>query len=339
MPALFLKANLNPGLIIKYVRSVILGMPKEHILHDWGEVSLDINPDLPSQFQKYEDGSTYFEMELSSRRNNLEIPLQSKRLKWYYQAQLTGSELSDGSVRGPFVEGSYAIYHATKKDNVYKAGKVSHLYRPVAVDRTGHTTFMNMKVDKQLDPTMLTLSFPRTWLMLADLPITIDPTFGKTDIGGTTFPIDPQRIRASQGTLTEDGDVTSLHIRVADYTSGNVRLALYDEAGGTPDALLDGGALFAISADTWFQHDISITGLSAADYWIAWWADDAPNNWRTVYDTTTGTVNATFGGVTAQNGWGDPYNDSGTEERQYSLYATYTATSSDPDPVGHWHGP
>jgi len=89
----------------------------------------------------------------------------------------------------PQPDGSYALYHAFKKWNhhyddgtadIYAAGKFSHLYRPYCIDAEGTRFEMCIEVDDD------SIRFCLQDWQVPVYPIWIDPTFGKTAVGGTS---------------------------------------------------------------------------------------------------------------------------------------------------------
>lgn len=132
--------------------------------------------------------------------------IQTRGLSFYYQPPLSGSELdslwlkvsdSDSilvpkTIRPDSVVGSYAVYHNSRANNyhrldgsseIYKTGKAFHIYRPKAWDSAGDTVWGELFIDTTAN--LLTVTVDSLWLLKAVYPVTIDPTFGHTSIGGT----------------------------------------------------------------------------------------------------------------------------------------------------------
>jgi len=137
------------------------------------------------------DGGLRFEIVFKKKRpamdNSFSFPIVAKNLRFSYQPFLTQEEIDAGVIRSFNVEGSYAVYHASKRDNQYMTGKAFHIYRPIAEDALGVKAWCSIHIDKYLDPTSLTLTIPQQFLDEATYPITIDPDFGYTSIGGTNY--------------------------------------------------------------------------------------------------------------------------------------------------------
>jgi hypothetical protein len=117
--------------------------------------------------------------------------IQSQGLKFYYQPSLTQEEIDAGAVRPENVVGSYAVYHATRTNmhrsqadaEKYRAGKAFHIYRPKAVDSAGNMTWCDLNIDEAKG--LLTVTVPQEFLDNAVYPVSIDPTFGYTSVGGS----------------------------------------------------------------------------------------------------------------------------------------------------------
>ncbi len=103
--------------------------------------------------------------------------------RWSKQPFLTQEDIGRGVVCPINVEGSYAIYHVSKKNNQYMTGKMLHRYRPIAIDALGNKAWCDMEVDRYIDPTSMRVTIPQQFLDEAIYPVTIDPDFGYTTIG------------------------------------------------------------------------------------------------------------------------------------------------------------
>jgi len=139
------------------------------------------------------DGGLRFELVLKKKRpaagNSFTFPIVAKNLRFAYQPFLTQKDIDAGKSCPINVEGSYAVYHLTKKNNQYMTGKAFHIYRPIAEDALGNKAWCSIEIDAPVDPTSLTLTIPQQFLDDATYPITIDPDFGYTSIGGAFYGI------------------------------------------------------------------------------------------------------------------------------------------------------
>jgi len=133
------------------------------------------------------NGGLRFELVLKNKRpamdNSFTFPIISRNLRFSRQPFLTQEDI-DAGVSCPLnVEGSYAVYHATKKNNQYMTGKAFHIYRPIAEDALGNKAWCSLHIDGYTDPKKLTITIPQQFLDEAIYPVTIDPDFGEQDIG------------------------------------------------------------------------------------------------------------------------------------------------------------
>ena len=84
--------------------------------------------------------------------------------------------------RPEHVVGSYAVYHLTNKNSQYKTGKAFHIYRPLVFDSKGEKTWGTLSFKEGV----LSVIVSEDWLSKASYPVTIDPEFGYTEVGGST---------------------------------------------------------------------------------------------------------------------------------------------------------
>lgn len=101
----------------------------------------------------------------------LPFTVRHKNIRAEYQGELTQFEIDRGNVRPPNVVGSYAIYHATKKDQEYKTGKIMHLYRPLVIDSDNRKRYADIDLD--LVNNTFTISMDPVLLDAATYPIVI----------------------------------------------------------------------------------------------------------------------------------------------------------------------
>ncbi|MFC1658223.1 right-handed parallel beta-helix repeat-containing protein [Candidatus Omnitrophota bacterium] len=151
-----------------------------------------------------EEGGVEFDVILKEKpeSNIFEFPIETKGLKFYYQPPLhpehptwvdkDGDGKAD-SIRPENVVGSYAIYHETQdkflknkeEADKYKTGKAFHIYRPRIKDSSGEEIWGELNVDEEAS--ILKITIDKNWLNNAVYPVTIDPNFGYTTIGGSNF--------------------------------------------------------------------------------------------------------------------------------------------------------
>jgi len=142
--------------------------------------------DLENDIQCH-DGGLRFELVLKVKPlvNSFTIPIKSKNLRFSKQPFLAQEDIDAGISCPLNVEGSYAVYHVSKKNNQYMTGKAFHIYRPIAEDAQGNKAWCALNIDGYLDPKNLTITVPQQFLDEAVYPVSIDPDFGYTTIGGS----------------------------------------------------------------------------------------------------------------------------------------------------------
>ena len=135
--------------------------------------------------EEIENGAYEFELDLYDKPSSRTIPftIRSKELDFFYQPALTQEEIDNGDERPENVVGSYAVYHSSKSNNKYKAGKALHIFRPWAQDANGWKVWCELNID--VANQTLTITLPEDFYNDAVYPVKIDPTLGYTSVGGS----------------------------------------------------------------------------------------------------------------------------------------------------------
>ena len=159
------------------------------------EYEIEIEPTNQGEY-----GGLEFWLNLMNNKiNTFSFPVESANLSFYYQPALN-EELNlseydfvnethavlDGSVvmhRPENIVGSYAVYHSSKTNNKYKAGKAFHIYRPKIIDSNGWEIWGELDISDGY----MTITIPQEFLDGAVYPVNVDPTFGETEIGTTSL--------------------------------------------------------------------------------------------------------------------------------------------------------
>jgi hypothetical protein len=146
-------------------------------------------------------------------------------LEFYYQPELTPEQIERGAVRAENIVGSYAVYHATKRDHQvgqtnYQNGKMFHIYRPKIVDASGAWVWGELSYDAGT----LSVTVPEAFLETATYPVRVDPTFGYTTAGGTAANIarayQTRSIRwGMAASSTATSSVSSIHTNLSSTVS------------------------------------------------------------------------------------------------------------------------
>lgn len=215
----------------------------------------------------------YFEM---PQTNFFDTPLVCKNTRWAKQPFLTQEDVEQG-ISCPFnVEGSYSVYHATKKNNRYMTGKIGHWYRPIVIDALGNKAWCDIEVDRPIDPTTMRITIPQQFLDEAAYPIVVDPDFGETGIGGAQQAIADEfsGIRAGSAWTMPAGGGTANYIRArinsgaADTVDCKVFINEKDSGGaGTHGQIATKENLACAAAEHWEEFTLGDEALpDGVDY-------------------------------------------------------------------------
>lgn len=247
--------------------------------------------------------------------------------------------LGGTSTRPADVNGSYAVYHKTKKDHIigqinYTTGKFCHIYRPKFIDANGDWTWADLHIDKG----DYTITIPQKFLDTAAYPIKANDTFGYTTIGGS---IDANAniliLCKASSTPASNGTLDSLTM-YGSINSGSPAFnpALYSDVAGTPTSRLaymdTGGTAFAAGA-AWVTTNLSYGSLVAStQYHLGMKSGTDGVNYNVWYDT--GTNETAYD--TNHNTWQVTYTVQGTVNQRRSIYATYTASGGGGGNTSSW---
>lgn len=275
-----------------------------------------------------EDGGYEFEWILSSKpeSNLLTATLEMKNVAFYKQEELTDEEKAFGAVRADNVIGSYAVYYdhvrRNPNDREYRTGKFCHIYRPKAIDSVGNEVWCDIFIDSILK--ILTVTVPQEFLNNAIYPVVVDPTFGYTSIGGSSFSGSEDIAVALRATAPDNGTIDSISCYFDQANAGeNLKGIVYSDAvspvkitNGIGDTI--GGSL------GWITSAMSTppTIVDGTVYYIGIVQESPFNGFR--YDTGGVSNQMKYGALTyssPENTWSSPSNF----DWFLSVYATYTA--------------
>lgn len=136
-----------------------------------GEVWFKIWFDQHQDFVFFTDSGVEWAFEVTGPERTFAFPMESHNLNWF-----------------PQPNGSYALYHSSKKWNhhfddgdvdAYLTGKFSHMYAPYAYDANDDSALMQVSVGDG----WFVMSYPEDWNPV--LPVVVDPQFGNVNIGGS----------------------------------------------------------------------------------------------------------------------------------------------------------
>jgi hypothetical protein len=315
--------------------------------------SLNISK-MKHEFYKKIDGNFEWEITLDKKpqSNKLVFDIEISGLSFYYQPPLTIEESVSGHFRPDSVVGSYAVYHATRKNDYYNSdgsslnygtGKAFHIYRPKAWDITGDTIWLEMNIDTVKNN--LTIIIDSSWLESANFPITIDPTIGRTDMGASDFTWASSLSHnkyimydSSKHTSSSNGTLQTAYIAVkttAGTKTDSLSLAIYDWSTTLSNCdLIDSVAWEIVHSNTtynWFSNSGLSANLIADSSYIVGVSGkgESANNLRYAYDlgawaSTKYISGSDFSWPATMNGFS---NTSGYFISAYASYTTGVASS------------
>jgi len=270
-------------------------------------------------FKETEQGIDFdIVLERKPRTNVFSYQVRSKNLAWYFQPALTRAEIRQGCYRPETAVGSYAVYHQSKRNGIYETGKAFHISRPVVVDRNGERSWAKLRYrDGQLDVVV-----DPAFLRRAAYPVIVDPTFGYTTAGASSYASGPNyMLICPLQALSEAGTLTGMSVYGRYLNSGdNIQLAVYDSDG---DLVANTGAIGLVYPNGWVSGDLTSNPSAAAgDYYLAY--EVSATNSRVSYDSAAsaafyksnsyGTWPASIASKISSNSW------------VFSMYVTYTAS-------------
>ena len=284
--------------------------------------------------------------------NVISIPIKTKNLVWYYQPPLDQElnisnydfvnathAIKNGRAvfyRPENVVGSYAFYHAYKRNNEYKTGKAFHLYRPLAIDAKGNKAWCNLTVSSK----EITITIPKSFIESAAYPIIIDPTFGYTTAGASTGgPLPADIALGTVFTSPSDTDMIGQSISIYGYAdpADNVKACIWLNSTGS---LITDGVTEAVTAPelwNWFTLNFpSSPSISSNTEYIVGFIDQNAY-FEYAYDS---------GGTTYEdrsNSYDAPQDfdtRDATHDQILSIYVTYTtAAANNPPTIGEFQIP
>jgi len=215
--------------------------------------------------------------------NIFEFDIETKDLVFYYQPELTQKEIDEGCIRPDNVVGSYAVYHKYRGNihkgkadaEKYKCGKAFHIYRPKIVDSGLKEVWAALHIDNG----KMAITIPQEFLDTAKYPITIDPDFGVTDVGGSWIAnsgdimwSNNPNYNASGG----DGTATYIKVYAAKYSTYEpaTKCALYKSSDQSLKGATEEETITSFGGQ-WYQYDITSGGtIENTNYYIPVWGDN-----------------------------------------------------------------
>jgi hypothetical protein len=282
--------------------------------------------------EQMEYGGFEFEIILKEKpdTNIITFDIVTKNLNFLYQPALTQEEIDYGDNRPNNVVGSYAVYHSTKKDNKYKAGKAFHIYRPQMEDADGNTIWGELNITNNT----LEVQIPQNFLDSAKYPIqhAAGLTFGHTAVGATDSTLGGNTLRGSYAwTPASNGTLDDIRW-YARNTGDNpkVRAILYKNSDNTLIAV--GSEEGVATGGSWEILNISNESINnSTAYMICFWISSAGNFPAKFDGDASYNLARDNEAYHATNNPPDPIDwDAGKPHlsgRKYSAYASYTLSA------------
>jgi len=285
----------------------------------WRDDDVDINM-YPLSDEDFE-----YEVVLKTPSTNIvSLDIETKGLDFFYQPELTQKEKDEGYFRPENVIGSYAVYHKSKANNKYKTGKAFHIYRPKIIDSDGDWIWglLDIKGKK------LTISIDPDWLDIAQYPVTVDPTFGYTSAGASSYPVANCLAMAGATylyTATTGDMIESFHVYgTSSAGATGFDMAAYTVSGGVPVTGLAAGTTVVLPAVAgWGSTNVSQAMSNGVTYCVAVGNDGAATE-NLYYDSGTGNnrsvdvLTSALPATWTHDNW---------SASRWSIYATYSAAA------------
>jgi hypothetical protein len=310
----------------------------------WVEPELEacfypLEPVTVGGFSRNELGGFEFEITLKKKpaKNTVELDIETKGLKFYYQPPLTPEEVAEGAVRPDSVVGSYAAYHANKTSvhrskadaERYKCGKAFHIYRPKIIDANGDWVWAELNIDEPNGKLIITVD--QDWLNKAIYPVVVDPTFGYESVGSSTASLShwgPYRCLYTMGGSDGTGDSITAYFQEDTGNDTKYKFAVYSGNNVISNGVTEEGTVLA-NGQGWYTRDfLTSPALTAsADYWLAAacekYGSGASVYFKYYYDTGD-TDQAARDTTNYEDVFPDPWSNDNTYARKFSIYCTYT---------------
>jgi hypothetical protein len=164
-------------------------------------------------------------------------------------------------------------------------------------------------------------------LLLCYTPAFAD-TIGYTSIGASATTVATPK--CTRFTAPANGDITKFTAHWVHFgTNADFRTAIYAIDGSdrpTGAALASSGSATTVTATGWYDSTISFTMVSGTKYCFAFWASSSLI--ESSFDTPGSGTNQSSASLSGVFPTWPTWTDDFALDRQYSIYATYTPTSS-----------
>lgn len=279
----------------------------------------------------YQDTRDFYQFNLTLIKppasNTISILIESTGLEFIYQPPLDEIFKADGKrfdfvnathgmlkgeivfYRPENVVGSFAVYTTAQIKN--GTGKLYHIYRPLVIDAKGLTIWGKLNVTK----TLLSIEIDQRFLSEANYPVVVDPSFGYSSAGASTYTAYASSAYGYYCALSEAGTTTTMstYAKVSSGTA-NSMVAIY--SSGTLKAYSNVVQITTTAA--WRSYTIAVA-LAAGNYYLTYqssanslmYCDNAPSNLMYAFSNT-------YGSFPSSVTWGE------YDWLYSSIYANYT---------------
>lgn len=227
--------------------------------------------------------------------NHIRFKLEFSGCRFLYQPPLTVDEIAEGRIRGPRVEGSYAVYRLDNKvNNQYETGKICHIFRPHLTDFLGNEIYADIVITPiDANSAWFDVSVDPNWLDNATYPVTVDPDVGYSTAGSSSKGIQDSGMYGHFATiLTKDGTVDSLRVHMynANGSSNTAQMAFYNTSGTRQGVSSSRSDIPDTPAD-WYDFTMSGEAVTASTTYhvLVGCNFSAGNDFIISYDTDAGT--------------------------------------------------
>jgi hypothetical protein len=197
--------------------------------------------------------------------------------------------------------------------------KVLHIYASKLIDAKGNSVW----VDSDLKDGLLTVYLDSKFLETAVFPVTLDPTFGYTSIGGSATS-EQNWIYGTKYTVATTAYTTNINIYCAG-NGGGVQGAIYDSSGN----LIAISAIGNAGSAGWVQLALETT-LSSGDYYLV----ENSNSSTYAFYFDWGSYDGCSKSNTFNNGF--PASITGlpsATDKHFSIYINYDEAEPTPTPT------
>ncbi len=271
--------------------------------------------------------------------NVITSDIETEGLDFFYQRELTQQEIDRGDYRPENMVGSYAVYHSTKANHIlgqknYENGKAFHIYRPQMEDANGWKVWGELFIDTEQGIQKVTM--PEDFWNNAVYPIrhATGERFGWEELDPSTsqfFDVIVGSIHTGAA-----GDAISMSVFHHSLAGSGIKYkyAIYvnDEPNSTLVAATEEGTTTSENNRWRTLFFSSGVEVSAQDYWITVWNDDAGSGQVLSVPFDDGDADQTKieeVDVVYDGNYPSPQGYSSTLARKYAIYVTYC---QDPGP-------